>query len=56
MLNDRTIVGLDVHGTATQAAALELATGELTFRRVNGPPSETIGYLQGLPGRVLATL
>ncbi len=34
MLNDRTVVGLDVHGTATQAAALELATGELTFRRV----------------------
>jgi transposase len=55
MLNDRTVVGLDVHGTATQAAALELATGELTFRRVNGPPSEAIGYLQGLPGRVLAT-
>lgn len=55
MLNDRTVVGLDVHGTATQAAALQLATGELTFRRVNGPPSETIGYLQGLPGRVLAT-
>lgn len=54
MLNDRTIVGLDVHATATQAAALELATGELTFRRVNGPPSGTLGYLQGLPGRVLA--
>lgn len=55
MLNDRTVVGLDVHGRATQAAALELATGELTFRRVNGPPSETIGYLQRLPGKVLAT-
>lgn len=55
MLNDRTIVGLDVHAAATQAAALELATGELTFRRVNGPPSEAIGYLQKLPGRVLAT-
>jgi transposase len=55
VVNDRTVVGLDVHGTATQAAALELATGELTFRRVNGPPSEIIGYLQGLPGRVLAT-
>jgi transposase len=55
MLNDRTVVGLDVHGTATQAAVLELATGELSFRRVNGPPSETIGYLQKLPGRVFAT-
>lgn len=55
MLNDKTIVGLDVRGTATQAAVLEFTTGELTFRRVNGPPSETIGYLQGLPGNVLAT-
>ncbi len=55
MLNDRTIVGLDVHATATQAAALELATGELSFRRVNGPPSEVVGYLQGLAGNVLAT-
>lgn len=55
MLNDRTIVGLDVHAAATQVAALELTTGELTFRRVNGPPSETVEYLQGLPGRVLAT-
>lgn len=55
MLNDRTIVGLDVHGTATQAAALQFTTGELMFRRVNGPPNGIIGYLQGLPGRVLAT-
>lgn len=55
MSNDRTIVGLDVHGKATQCAALELASGELSFRRVIGPPSEVVGYLQGLPGRVLAT-
>jgi transposase len=55
VVNDRTIVGLDVHGKATQAAVLELATGELSFRRVNGPPSEVAGYLRGLPGRVLAT-
>jgi hypothetical protein len=55
MLNDRTIVGLDVHGTATQAAALEIATGELAFRRISGPPSGVVGYLQRLPGSVLAT-
>ena len=54
MGNDRTVVGLDVHGKATQAAALELATGELSFQRVNGPPSEVVDYLQGLGGRVLA--
>jgi hypothetical protein len=55
VLNDKTAVGLDVHGTATQAAVLELATGELSFRRVSGAPSEVVGYLQGLPGNVLAT-
>lgn len=55
MLNDKTVVGLDVHGQATQAAALELATGELSFRRVSGPPSEVVGYLQKLRGSVLAT-
>ena len=27
MLNDRTIVGLDVHAMATQAVVFELATG-----------------------------
>jgi transposase len=53
--NDRTIVGLDVHGKATQCATLELGSGELSFRRVLGPPSEVVNYLQGLPGRVLAT-
>jgi transposase len=53
--NDRTIVGLDVHGKATQCAALELGSGELSFQRVLGPPSEVVGYLQRLPGRVLAT-
>jgi transposase len=55
MLNDKTVVGLDVHAHATQAAVLEMRTGELSFRRVSGPPSEIVGYLQGLPGNVLAT-
>lgn len=55
MLNDKTVVGLDVHGRATQAAALDLATGEISFRRVAGAPSEVVGYLQQLGGRVLAT-
>jgi transposase len=53
--NDRTVVGLDVHGKATQAAALVLATGEISFQRIGGPPSVVVGYLQGLGGRVLAT-
>lgn len=53
MSNDRTVVGLDVHGRATQAAALVLATGEVSFRRVAGSPRAVIGYLQSLPGNVL---
>lgn len=48
-------MGLDVHGKATQAAALELATGEISFQRMAGPPSTVIEYLQSLPGRVLAS-
>ncbi len=55
MLNDKTVVGLDVHGQATQAAVLEMATGELSFRRVSGSASEIVGFLQGLAGSVLAT-
>jgi transposase len=55
MLNDKTVVGLDVHAKATQAAVLEMATGELSFRRLGGQPSEIVGYLQGLGGSVLAT-
>lgn len=55
MSNDRTVVGLDVHGKTTQAAALMLATGEISFQRIGGPPTAVVGYLQGLPGRVLAT-
>ncbi|MCA1698327.1 MAG: IS110 family transposase [Actinobacteria bacterium] len=55
MPNDRTVVGLDVHAKATVAAALELETGELAFRRLVGPPRMAVDYLAELSGSVLAT-
>jgi transposase len=48
------LVGLDVHAKATVGAALELASGELRFGRVNGPPRSVVNYLEELPGPVLA--
>src|SRR6516165_2451606 len=53
--NHRTLVGLDVHAKATIAAGLELDTGELRFRRINGPPRSAVNYLEQLPGPVMAT-
>ena len=55
MLNDKTVVGLDVHAKATQAAVLQFPAGELSFQRINGASSEVVDYLRGLPGSVLAT-
>lgn len=55
MHNHRSLVGLDVHAKATVAASLELGSGELRFRRLSGPPRSVVGYLEELPGPVLAT-
>lgn len=54
MHNHRTLVGLDVHARSTVPAVLDLASGELTFRRLNGPPRSVVNYLETLPGPVLA--
>ncbi len=54
MHNDRTLVGLDVHARATVAAGLDLESGELRFRRINGPPRSVVNYLEELPGPVSA--
>jgi len=53
--NHRSLVGLDVHARASVAAGLELESGELRFRRVGGPPRSAVGFLEELPGPVLAT-
>jgi transposase len=52
--NHRTLVGLDVHARSTIPAVLDLQSGELTFRRLSGPPRSAIDYLETLPGPVLA--
>ena len=41
-------VGLDVHAGQTQAAVLEPATGELSLRRLKGPPPVLLDFLAGL--------
>jgi transposase len=54
-VNDKTIVGLDVHASMTQAASLRLATGELSLRRLCCRPREVVPFLAALPGEVVAT-
>ena len=54
MHNHRTLVGLDVHAKSTVPAALDLQSGEVSFRRLNGPPRSVVNYLETLPGPVLA--
>ena len=54
MANSISLVGLDVHAAQTHAAVLDLSTGELRRRRLNGPPGEVVGFLASLPGPVRA--
>jgi transposase len=43
--------GLDVHAEQTQAAVLDPLTGELSLRRLQGPPLAALDFLAGLgPG------
>ena len=44
-----------MHAKAAVTAALELGTGELRFRRINGPPRSVVDYLEELPRPLLAT-
>jgi transposase len=47
-------VGLDVHAEQTHVAVLELASGELSLRRVKGPPVGVLDVLASLGGRTCA--
>jgi transposase len=47
-------VGLDVHAEQTQAAVLDPATGELSLRRLKGPPLGVLDFLAGLGPRACA--
>ncbi len=49
-----TSAGLDVHARSIDAAAICVATGELTRRRFGAAPEPVIGWLQDLPGPVHA--
>lgn len=48
MANSMRFVGLDVHASETQAAVLELGSGELSYRRLRGRPHEVLAFLEGL--------
>jgi transposase len=47
-------VGLDVHANQTHAAMLDLRTGELQRRRIQGPPERALEYLAALEGDLIA--
>jgi transposase len=47
-------VGLDVHAAQTRVAVLDPASGELSLRRLKGPPLGVLEFLAGLGRRVCA--
>lgn len=55
MANTRTFVGLDAHSALTQAASLDVETGEISSRRIPGDPLECISHLESLPRPLIAT-
>lgn len=54
MAQPKSVVGLDVHATQTHACVLCPETGELRFKRLNGPPRRALDFLEGLHAPVLA--
>ena len=54
MSGTMTWVGLDVHARSTYAAALDLATGELSRMRFGAGVEEPVAWLRDLPGPVRA--
>jgi len=54
MAQPKSVVGLDVHATKTQAAVLHPETGELRSRRLSGPPRRALDFLTEPPAPVLA--
>jgi transposase len=54
MTGTMTSAGLDVHARSIDAAAICVATGEVTRRRFGGASDSVIGWLSGLPGPVHA--
>src|SRR6476646_6351253 len=54
MSGTMTWVGLDVHARSTYAAALDLATGELSRMRFGAGVEAPVAWLRDLPGPVRA--
>lgn len=54
MSQPKSVVGLDVHATQTHSCVLTPESGELSGRRLNGPPVGVIDHLEGLQAPVLA--
>ena len=54
MVPTMTYAGLDVHARSTQAAAVDVRTGELRRARFAGSGEEPLAWLAGLPGPVHA--
>jgi transposase len=47
-------VGLDVHANQTHAAMLDLRTGELERKRIQGPPEEALQFLAAFGPQLIA--
>jgi transposase len=54
MPHSMSLVGLDVHAAQTQAAVLDMASGELRGVKLRMAPVEVVGFLASLPGPVRA--
>jgi transposase len=54
MAQPKSVVGLDVHATTTQACVLSPESGELRSRRLSGPPRRALEFLEGLETPLLA--
>jgi transposase len=54
MTNTMPRVGLDVHANQTHLFALDLASGEVTRRRVAGPPEATLTHLEQFGPQLIA--
>ena len=54
MVGTMTVVGLDVHARSTQAAAIDLLSGELRRERFGPGTERVVEWLQGLVGPVRA--
>ena len=51
MGNERTFVGLDVHGWSVTVHAVDTVSGEVWQRKLTPDPADMCGWVVSLPGR-----